>query len=43
MLKHLRTNCKALLDDITTNDRKIAGDLEKSIRAALDDFAKTFA
>ena len=43
MLKHLRTNCKALLDDITTNDRKVAGDLEKSIRAALDDFAKTFA
>ena len=43
LLKHLRNNCKALLDDITVNDRKVAGDLEKSIRAVLDDFAKTFA
>jgi F-type H+-transporting ATPase subunit alpha len=43
LIKHLRTNCKALLDDITTNDRKVAGDLDKAIRAALDDFAKTFA
>jgi hypothetical protein len=25
------------------NDRKVSGDLEKSIRAALDDFAKDFA
>jgi F-type H+-transporting ATPase subunit alpha len=43
LLKHLRTNCKALLDDITNNDRKVAGDLDKAIRAALDAFAKTFA
>jgi len=43
LLKHLRTNCKDLLDDITKNDRKVAGDLEKKIRAALDDFAKSFA
>ena len=43
MLKHLRNNCKDLLEDITVNDRKVAGDLEKNIRAALDDFAKTFA
>jgi F-type H+-transporting ATPase subunit alpha len=43
LLKHLRTNCKALLDDITTNDRKVAGDLEKAIRAAIEEFAKTFA
>jgi F-type H+/Na+-transporting ATPase subunit alpha len=43
MLKYLRNDCKALLDDITVNDRKVAGDLEKSIRAALDAFAKTFA
>jgi F-type H+/Na+-transporting ATPase subunit alpha len=43
MLKYLRTDCKALLEDITVNDRKVAGDLEKSIRAALDAFAKTFA
>ncbi len=43
LLKYLRTDCKALLADITVNDRKVAGDLEKSIRAALDAFAKTFA
>jgi F-type H+-transporting ATPase subunit alpha len=34
---------KAVLDDITQNDRKVSGDLEKSIRAAIDDFAKDFA
>ncbi len=43
LLKHLRTNHKALLNDITVNDRKVAGDLEKAIRAALDEFAKDFA
>ena len=43
LLKHLRTAGKALLEDITKNDRKVAGDLEKAIRAELDAFAKTFA
>ena len=43
LLKHLRTKGKALLDDITMNDRKVAGDLEKAIRAELDAFAKDFA
>jgi F-type H+-transporting ATPase subunit alpha len=43
LLKHLRTNGRALLDDITRNDRKVAGDLEKAIRAQLDAFAKDFA
>jgi F-type H+-transporting ATPase subunit alpha len=43
LLKHLRTAGKALLDDITANDRKVAGDLEKAIRAELDAFAKDFA
>jgi F-type H+-transporting ATPase subunit alpha len=43
LLKHLRTNGKALLEDITKNDRKVAGDLEKAIRAELDAFAKDFA
>ncbi len=42
LLKHLRTNGKALLEDITKNDRKVAGDLEKAIRAQLDAFAKDF-
>jgi F-type H+-transporting ATPase subunit alpha len=43
LLRHLRTTGKALLEDITKNDRKVAGDLEKAIRAELDAFAKTFA
>ncbi|HRK69820.1 MAG TPA: F0F1 ATP synthase subunit alpha, partial [Hyphomonas sp.] len=43
LLKHLRTKGAALLEDITKNDRKVAGDLEKAIRAQLDAFAKDFA
>ena len=43
MLKHLRTKGAALLADITNKDRKVAGDLEKAIRAELDAFAKDFA
>jgi F-type H+/Na+-transporting ATPase subunit alpha len=43
LLKHLRGAGKALLEDITKNDRKVAGDLEKAIRAELDAFAKDFA
>ena len=43
LLKHLRGPGRALLDDITRNDRKVAGDLEKAIRAELDAFARDFA
>ncbi|MEI6799398.1 MAG: F0F1 ATP synthase subunit alpha [Pseudomonadota bacterium] len=43
LLKHLRTKGAALLADITMKDRKVAGDLEKAIRAELDAFAKDFA
>jgi F-type H+-transporting ATPase subunit alpha len=43
LLKHLRGPGKALLDDITQNDRKVSGDLEKKMRAELDSFAKDFA
>ncbi len=43
LLAHLRGRHKALLDDITNNDRKVKGDLEQKIRAALDEFAKDFA
>ena len=43
LLKHLRTKGAALLLDITNKDRKVAGDLEKAIRAELDAFAKDFA
>ncbi|MES2815282.1 MAG: F0F1 ATP synthase subunit alpha, partial [Pseudomonadota bacterium] len=42
LLRHLRSAGKGLLEDITKNDRKVAGDLEKAIRAELDAFAKTF-
>ncbi len=43
LLKHLRGPAKAVLDDITKNDRKVAGDLEKAIRAEITAFAKDFA
>ena len=43
LLSHLRKNKRALLDDITNNDRKVTGDLEKDIRAVLDEFARDFA
>ena len=43
LLKHLRANAADLLADIANNDRKVKGDLEDSIRAALDAFAADFA
>ena len=43
LLKHLRGPAKAVLDDITKNDRKVAGDLEKAIRTEITAFAKDFA
>ncbi|MFN4159810.1 MAG: F0F1 ATP synthase subunit alpha [Gemmobacter sp.] len=43
LLKYMRSTGRALLDDITQNDRKVAGDLEKAIRAAIEAFAKDFA
>ncbi|MGY6549066.1 MAG: F0F1 ATP synthase subunit alpha [Roseinatronobacter sp.] len=43
LLDHLRGKYRAVLDDITNNDRKVKGDLDKKIREALDDYAKAFA
>ncbi|MEZ7813354.1 MAG: F-type H+-transporting ATPase subunit alpha [Paracoccaceae bacterium] len=43
LLQYLRKTDKDLLEDITKNDRKVKGDLEVKIKAALDDFAKDFA
>ena len=43
LLNHLRNNCKALLDDITQNDRKVDGDLEEKIRSELENFSKNFS
>ncbi|MEQ6201701.1 F0F1 ATP synthase subunit alpha [Sulfitobacter sp. HNIBRBA2951] len=43
LLKHLRSKNNDLLEDITNNDRKVKGELEDSIKAALDAFAADFA
>ncbi|MCE8458469.1 F0F1 ATP synthase subunit alpha, partial [Rhodovulum sulfidophilum] len=43
LLNFLRSKKQDLLDDITNNDRKVKGELEDKIRAALDEFAKNFA
>ncbi|MGB0958940.1 MAG: F0F1 ATP synthase subunit alpha [Halocynthiibacter sp.] len=43
LLNHLRQNHAALLQDITDNDRKVKGELEDSIKAALDAFAADFS
>ena len=43
LVKHLRTKHRALLDMLTNEDPKIAGDAEKKIRAALDEYARDFA
>jgi F-type H+-transporting ATPase subunit alpha len=43
LLNFLRTKHQDLLDDITNNDRKVKGELEDKIKAALDEFARNFA
>ncbi len=43
LLAHLRAHHQDLLDDITNNDRKVEGELEEKIRAAIDAFARDFA
>jgi len=43
LIAFLRNQRSDLLDDMTRNDRKVAGDLEASIRSALDAYAKTYA
>jgi len=43
LLSHMRNNQAALLDMIRDQDQKIAGEIEKQIRGALDGFAKTFS
>jgi F-type H+-transporting ATPase subunit alpha len=43
LLQHLRTNCKALLDDLTKNDRKVDGDLEDKIKLELEKFTTSFS
>jgi F-type H+-transporting ATPase subunit alpha len=43
LLAHLHTKGRDVLDMITTEDPKIAGEAEKRIRAAIDAYAKDFA
>ncbi len=43
LLNHLRQNHADLLEDITDNDRKVKGELEDKIKAAIEAFAKDFA
>ncbi|RMD95321.1 MAG: F0F1 ATP synthase subunit alpha [Alphaproteobacteria bacterium] len=42
LLAHLRGKHQDLLDDITNNDRKVAGELEEKIKAAIDEYAADF-
>ena len=43
LLKHLRTNRKDILEWLTKDDPKIKGEAEDKLRAAIAEFAKTFA
>ena len=43
LLNHLRRSTQRLLADITENDRKVKGELEDKIKAAIDEFAADFA
>ncbi|MCF6305297.1 MAG: F0F1 ATP synthase subunit alpha [Rhodobacteraceae bacterium] len=43
LLIHLRANNADLLKDITDNDRKVKGELEDSVKAAIEAFSKDFA
>jgi len=43
LLAHLRANAADVLADITSNDRKVKGDLADAIDAAIEGFAKDFA
>jgi F-type H+-transporting ATPase subunit alpha len=42
LLNYLRTNATDLLKDITENDRKVKGELEDKVKAAIDSFAEGF-
>ena len=43
LLAHLRQKNADLLADITENDRKVKGELEDKIKAAVEEYAKDFA
>ena len=43
LLAHLRAKNADLLEDITNNDRKVKGELEDAVKAAIEAFANDFA
>ena len=43
LLQHLRSKHESLLNEIETNDQKIAGGIADKIKAAIEEFAKGFA
>ncbi|MEM7645226.1 MAG: hypothetical protein AAF366_22380, partial [Pseudomonadota bacterium] len=43
LLSHMRGAGKDVLDWITREDPKIKGDAEEKLKAAVDDYAKTFS
>ena len=43
MLTHLRTNRKDILEWLTNDDPKIKGEAADKLKAAIEEFAKTFA
>ncbi len=43
LLNHLRSNKGDLMKELRVNDQKIAGEIEDKIKAAIDEFAKSFA
>jgi F-type H+-transporting ATPase subunit alpha len=43
LLTHLRSKHQDLLDDIAQNDRKVKGELEDKIKAAIEEFSADFA
>jgi len=43
LVDYLRSDCKKLLEDLTINDRKVDGELEDSIKKAIEAFKGNFS
>ncbi len=43
LIDYLRSDCNELLEDLTNNDRKVEGDLEDSIKKAIESFKGNFS
>ena len=43
LVDYLRSECKELLEDLTINDRKVDGELEDSIKKAIESFKENFS